>query len=196
MARPKPRAFDGIFDPLAKYRGESARRCDHPGCDGKGEYRAPKSRAALRDYYWFCLDHVQSYNKAWNYYADMDSDQIEAQIRFDTVWQRPTWPLGGRGPQYYRQTVEDVEDVFDVFREERERRAEERRAEPMMRKRTEEEAALATLDLTPPVSFAQVKARYKELAKKLHPDANGGDRDAEEKLKIVNEAYTRLKNSF
>jgi hypothetical protein len=194
MAR--SRSLNDIFDPLRHLGREAERLCDHPGCAGKGEYRAPKSRAALRDYYWFCLDHVQSYNKAWNYYADMNSDEIEAQIRFDTVWQRPTWPLGGRGPQYYRQTVEDVDDVFDVFREERRRHAEERRTRPTTRKMTEEEAALATLDLTPPVSFAQVKARYKELAKKLHPDANGGDRDAEERLKVVNEAYSKLKNNY
>ena len=194
MAR--PRSLNDIFDPLRTLQGDAERRCDHPGCAAKGEYRAPKSRSELRDYYWFCLDHVQSYNKAWNYYADMNSDEIEAQIRFDTVWQRPTWPLGGRGPHYYRQTIEDADDVLEMFREERERRAEERRAQqPLARKRSEEEAALATLDLTPPVSFAQIKARYKELAKKLHPDANGGDRDAEEKLKVVNEAYTKLKNS-
>ena len=194
MAR--PRSLNDIFDPLRNLQGEAERRCDHPGCAAKGEYRAPKSRAALRDYYWFCLDHVQSYNKAWNYYADMNSEEIEAQIRFDTVWQRPTWPLGGRGPHYYRQTLEDADDVLEMFREERERRAEQRRAHPMARKMSEEEAALATLDLTPPVSFAQIRARYKELAKKLHPDANGGDRDAEEKLKVVNEAYAILKNSY
>ncbi len=194
MAR--TRSLNDIFDPLRNLQGEAERRCDHPGCAAKGEYRAPKSRSALRDYYWFCLDHVQSYNKAWNYYADMDSDEIEAQIRFDTVWQRPTWPLGGRGPQYYRQTVDEVDDVFDVFREERQRQAEERRAQPTTRKKTEEEAALAELDLIPPVSFAQVKTRYKELVKKLHPDANGGDRGAEERLKVVIEAYTKLKNSY
>src|SRR5690606_6275210 len=188
MAR--PRSFNDIFDPLRRFHGETERRCDHPDCAAKGEYRAPKSPSALRDYYWFCLDHVQSYNKAWNYYADMSSDEIEAQIRFDTVWQRPTWPLGGRGPRYYRPSLEDADDVLEMFKEERERRAEaRRRSQPMARRRSEEEAALATLQLTPPVSFAQIKARYKELAKKLHPDANGGDRDAEEKLKVVNEAY-------
>ena len=43
-------------------------KCDHPGCEKAGEYRAPKDRN-LKDYYWFCLEHVQEYNAQWNYYA-------------------------------------------------------------------------------------------------------------------------------
>jgi curved DNA-binding protein CbpA len=45
------------------------------------------------------------------------------------------------------------------------------------------------------VRLSDVKARYKTLAKRLHPDANGGDKVAEERLKLVNHAYTILKNS-
>ena len=29
-----------------------------------------------------------------------------------------------------------------------------------------------------------------------HPDAHGGDKEAEEKLKIINQAYTTLKASY
>ncbi len=47
----------------------------------------------------------------------------------------------------------------------------------------------------PPVSRDDVKARYKMLAKSLHPDANGGDKRAEERLKSVNHAYTTLRHS-
>ena len=54
----------------------------------------------------------------------------------------------------------------------------------------------ALLDLEEPVTFADVKARYMALVKQLHPDANGGDTEAEERLKIVNQAYGALKISF
>jgi curved DNA-binding protein CbpA len=37
--------------------------------------------------------------------------------------------------------------------------------------------------------------RYKTLAKTLHPDANGGDKRAEDRLKSVNHAYTTLRHS-
>ena len=38
-----------------------------------------------------------------------------------------------------------------------------------------------------------MKTRYKELAKRHHPDANGGDRAAEERLKTINIAYATLR---
>ena len=73
--------------------------CAHPGCDLAGEFRAPRSRDALDSYFWFCLEHVREYNAAWNYYADMDDAAVEAEVRKDIVWRRPTWPLGTRpGP--------------------------------------------------------------------------------------------------
>ena len=54
--------------------------------------------------------------------------------------------------------------------------------------------ALRVLDLAPGASFEEVKARYKALAKLHHPDANGGDKAAEERLKSINQAYTLLKS--
>ena len=51
------------------------------------------------------------------------------------------------------------------------------------------------LNLNRASSFAEIKARYRELAKANHPDANGGDKTAEERLKCINLAYTILKAS-
>src|SRR6185437_1908858 len=138
----------------------ATRLCDHPGCSASGDYRAPRSRDRLRHFYWFCLDHVRAYNAQWNYYAGMSSAEIEAEIRNDTVWQRPTWPLGGRFGLFGAR-VRDF-GMFG-FEDEEERTA---------------------------------KARYKELVKQHHPDSHGGDKVAEERLKIINQAYTTLKASY
>ena len=56
-----------------------------------------------------------------------------------------------------------------------------------------EREALTELDLGTPVTLHEVKLRYKYLVKKLHPDANGNDRKAEDRLKRINAAYGRLK---
>ena len=47
----------------------------------------------------------------------------------------------------------------------------------------------------PPVTRDAVKARYKALVKRHHPDANGGDKESEERLKVINQAYSALMHS-
>ena len=69
--------------------------CDWPGCDGDGEHRAPKSRNELKNYHWFCLGHVRQYNAGWNFYEGMTDAEVEADVRRDTVWHRPSWSFGG-----------------------------------------------------------------------------------------------------
>jgi DnaJ-class molecular chaperone len=41
----------------------------------------------------------------------------------------------------------------------------------------------------------EIKARFKELVKRHHPDANGGDRGAEDKLREIIQAYNYLKQA-
>ena len=176
------------------------RMCDHPDCLQQGEFRAPKSRSKLNDFYWFCLDHVREYNKTWNYYAGMSPEEVERETRSDAGWGRPTWPLGKRGPGD-KPREQRMNDPFDFFSEdgkaEARARAEAREeAERAKWQNTEEGKAYAALELDPPVSLTEVKRRYKELAKQLHPDVNGGDLAAEERLKRINQAYAVLKKAL
>ena len=168
---------------IGRAKRPHARACDWPGCDGEGEHRAPKARDRLNEYYWFCMDHVREYNGSWNYYAGMSDAQVEADRRRDTVWDRPTWRLGGAkvrgGP-----TLDDLDDPFGVFEDEK-----EGESPKAPRGSTAEEEALAVLDLRPPLDAVSVKTRYKELVKRHHPDLNGGDKEAEERFKKINQAY-------
>jgi DnaJ-domain-containing protein 1 len=175
-----------------------ARSCDHPGCEAGGDFRAPKSRLELDRYFWFCLEHVRAYNIAWNYYAGMSQSQIEAEIRRDTVWQRPSWKLGerhGPGPR-----MSDPFGVYSGGEHGFDRRAHNGRhghsGDAQTRVVSAREQALAVFDIEPPFTAARLKARYKVLVKLHHPDAHGGDRQAEERLKIINQAYATLKASY
>jgi len=177
--------------------------CAHPDCTAEGQYRAPKSRDRLNDYVWFCLDHIREYNQTWDYYAGMDQEEIERHMREDVVGGRPTWPLGqwGAGPHWKTDgSYKDFgfradfipDDIAEAMADKAARHKEARRRSKGQRL-TPEANALAVLDLKAPVTFAEVKARYKTLVKRLHPDANGGDKSAEERLKVVNQAYSILK---
>jgi len=159
------------------------RVCDHPGCAAHGGFRAPKSRRNLTDYYWFCLDHVREYNRAWDYYKGMSPGEIEAEMRRDTTWRRPTWPLGRLG----LGADERIIDPFDALGRSRRSPRQDRPEAP-----AELRGPLATLELAWPVTRDDVKRAYKALAKRFHPDANSGDKAAEDRLKTINAAYTTL----
>jgi curved DNA-binding protein CbpA len=44
-----------------------------------------------------------------------------------------------------------------------------------------------------PLEDGALRERYRELAKRYHPDTNGGDKSAEDRLKDINRAYSLLK---
>ena len=186
-------------DPVFPAEPEApVRPCDHLGCEGGGEFRAPRSRLELDRYFWFCLEHVRAYNAAWNYYAGMSESEIEAHIRQDTVWQRPTWKLGQRHTPF----GERVRDPFGFGNESQNGHASGHShnghggSERVARAASVREQALAVFDIEPPFTAVRLKARYKALVKEHHPDSHGGDKAAEEKLKIINQAYATLKASY
>ncbi len=169
--------------------GTPARLCEQPGCGEPGLFRAPRDRT-LREFHWFCLPHVRAYNAAWDYYKGMGPNEIEQALRADSSWQRPSWPLGRLGGAG-RFDPELLRDPFSVLGQEaptaRRRPREENQAPPELR------AALDLLGLSWPIDQVDLRSRYKDLAKRHHPDATGGDRSAEEKLKDINRAYSLLK---
>ncbi len=160
--------------------------CAAHGCGEPAQFRAPRSRDRMSDYIWLCLEHVRAYNKAWDYYAGMSVAEVEAHVRADTTWRRPSWPFGtGHGGGRA-----DPRDPFDLFPGEQ--RAAHEGCEHRFAVDPAAKQALDVMNLSPPVTAETVKLRYKELVKQLHPDVNGGDKRAEERLKLVNDAYRTL----
>ncbi len=51
------------------------------------------------------------------------------------------------------------------------------------------------LGITQKTKKAELKKKYRELAKKYHPDTNSGSKVAEDKFKIISEAYEILSNA-
>lgn len=167
---------------LDPYRSQEAppRLCDWPDCELCGEFRAPRSPDALRDYRWFCLAHVRLYNQAWDFFRGKSQSEIEAHLRADVTWHRPTWRIGGQAFGF--------RDPFGLFEEE----GDAPRVRPAG---TKEDRMLAVLGLERGADLNELKQRYKALAKRYHPDLHGGDKQAEERLKVINEAYTYLRGS-
>ena len=165
---------------------DSHRRCAADGCQREGNYPAPKSRSALRDYLWFCLEHVREYNRSWNYYEGLQGAALEAEIRRATTWERPSWKFATGKPS--ENSFEDPLGLFDY---------ENRDASPVARQvPPEERHAWKILQLSPVTDIDIVKKQYKRLVKQNHPDKNGGDAAAEERLKDINLAYSLIRKSL
>lgn len=157
--------------------------CDHPGCREKGEYRAPKDRS-LKEYFWFCLKHVQEYNARWNYYAGMDGEEGEkakAKMHFGGFRSKIKYQFG-----YDFIDELGIEGSFadspwknNVYFNSRDREC----AEIME----------MDLDVLTPESL---KKQYKKLVKKYHPDVNAGDKACEEKFKKIAAAYRDLSSKI
>jgi curved DNA-binding protein CbpA len=176
------------------------RLCQMRGCDRAGAYRAPKGRNAEGEYFWFCLDHVREYNKSYNYFSGMNDAAIQAFQKDAVVGHRPTWQMGMNGkdpaadrgaPGFNPAWKLGGEDPFRLFGE----GFQARRVEPERRRvRNMEMKSLRTLGLDTTATSEQIKARYKLLVKRHHPDANGGDRSLEDRLREIIQAYSYLKS--
>ena len=172
------------------------RPCDYQGCLCAAATRAPKSRDLPFDHYWFCQAHAAEYNRNWNFFAGMSEGEIKARVEDDqTTGGRPTWSFrsGARNREAAatRGVFRDAHGMFNAGQtaEAASKAAWDRRLGKL------ERGALADLDLEPGVEGPAIRVRYLELVKRCHPDANGGDRSAENKLQRVIKAYKTLQKA-
>ena len=164
--------------------------CSHPGCTAEGVFRAPKGREREGEYFSFCKDHVREYNASYDYFRGMDDESMAKFRQADAIGHRPTWKLGARAAAASHVD----ESVFAEARAARRRGVRgANRAEDPPRYNALALKALLTLELNGDATPAKIKARYKHLVKRHHPDANGGDRSSEDKLREIIQAYNYLR---
>ncbi|MCC5976029.1 MAG: J domain-containing protein [Rubellimicrobium sp.] len=181
------RGMSGAFE-------TSTRRCDHPGCEEDGKYRAPKSPDVLDDYYWFCKDHVREYNLKWNFFQGASEQEFLDQVERDRVWERETKPFGKKSEEQRAWARLGVDDPHQVLGENATRNP--GRASGASRKLPPtERKAVEILEVRDTASKAEIRRAYKALIKVLHPDMNGGDRSQEEQLGEVVWAWDQIKAS-
>jgi hypothetical protein len=179
------------------------RACDHPGCRRAANARAPKSRDMLNEHYWFCQPHAAEYNRNWNFFAGMSEGEIRRRQEEETMTGgRPTWEMkAGRASReaaafaakFGTKTQGGFKDYHDLFGGGQARHG-GRTPEPETRHLGKiERNALADLDLDEDADAAKIRTRYTELVRRLHPDANQGDRSGEHRLQRVIRAYQALR---
>ena len=176
--------------------------CQWPGCTHAATHRAPKGRAQEREYWRFCLDHVREYNHSYNFFAGMTDDAVARYQKDAVTGHRPTWKMGMVGGKRTGKSgrrdfgYEGADDPFGMFGElgGRARQPDPREAERRA-VRNAERKALHALGLETDAERGEIKARFKELVKRHHPDANGGNRGSEDRFREVIQAYRLLRQA-
>jgi curved DNA-binding protein CbpA len=199
-ARPdqRPRAEEPSFR-------TQRRTCDWSGCQRAAMYRAPKGRLREGQYWGFCLEHVREYNQSYNYFAGMSDDAVARYQKEAVTGHRPTWKMGLNGkrpagaranPGHFYSAFDSAGDPFGIFDESGGgTRPRSGATGPARMVRNAERKALYSLGLEVNAKGPDIKARFKTLVKRHHPDANGGDRANEDKLREIIQAYNYLKST-
>jgi hypothetical protein len=178
---------------------EEAPLCQWKGCGNAGLHRAPMGRGREGQYLRLCIDHVREFNASYNYFVGMSDAEVEAYQKDSLTGHRPTWKVGADSGSH--GTHDGIihtgangrrrfRDPHAFFPWRSERPGEQRRTlKPLERK------SLEALDLIEGAERLDIKARFKELVKRHHPDANGGDKRSEDKLREIIQAYNYLKQA-
>ncbi len=168
--------------------------CQWANCKEKATNKAPKG-PNTSGYWHYCLKHAREYNQNYNFFAGMADDAVLAYQKDALTGHRPTWKMGtgkkGRARPDLSALGPDG-DPLGIFSGEA--RSEQKVKVETRVIRNAERKAFEALSLEISATKSQVNARYKDLVKRHHPDANGGDRSTEDRLIEIIQAYKYLKS--
>jgi curved DNA-binding protein CbpA len=181
--------------------------CEWPGCSHAGGHRAPKGRDQEHEYWNFCVNHAREYNQSYNFFKGMSESAVASYQKDALTGHRPTWKMGMNKPTSRarpkrgngNEGLDDAADPFSVFSEMNGQRRWKPQAETKAKAETRmvynaERKALRVMGLEASATLEDVKVRFKALVKQHHPDANGGDRSSEDRLREIIQAYNYLKS--
>ncbi len=201
--KPTSSLFDSIRvgNKTSKKKKEEpvTRPCQWEGCDKQGTHKAPMGRNREGQFLWMCIEHVREYNKNYNYFSGLDDDAIAKFQKDSVTGARPTWQVGsnkwGKHPPVsdHDPRAAGAQRLYDRMNRRTGRGA--GAPAPTRKLRPLERKSMETLNLPQTASADDIKARYKLLVKQNHPDANGGDRNSEERLREVITAYKTLQKA-
>ena len=175
--------------------------CQWEGCNKPAPYRAPRGRRREGENFCFCLEHVRAYNKSYNYFDGMSDADVAKFQKSATTGHRPTWTVGVNSKSAGNTSSDKrtfganftFRDGFGLFGDHGTAQADDA-SEPRRSVHNAERRSLAVLGLDEAATGQEIKARFKHLAKRHHPDHNPGNKASEDKLREIIQAYSYLKS--
>jgi len=165
--------------------------CDWKNCNNIGEYKAPVEKDNSKKYRLLCLEHIKEFNKNWNYFENMNDTEIIDFIKADMTWHKPTQNFSAQDNFFKilwnNALKEDLsKNGFDKSRANL----------ANFNFSNKDLKAFEILGLDVSINWENIRSKFKKLVKKFHPDMNSGNKNFEEKLKVITLAYTQLKRTL
>ena len=164
--------------------------CDWDNCEEVGTYRAPVEKDNSKKYRLLCLDHIKIFNKNWNYFQNMNDQEIEFFIKSDLTWHKATKNFGSSDNFFNILWNNALEDKLNIFNSSGFKEFKKTNLS------NTDQDALDLMDLKYDTKWEDVQKQFKTLVKKYHPDKNLGDKKFEDKLKKITLAYSQLKRTI
>tara|TARA_B100000886_G_C20416874_1_gene489678 strand:+ start:860 stop:1375 length:516 start_codon:yes stop_codon:yes gene_type:complete len=164
--------------------------CDWENCDQIGKFKAPIERDNSKKYRLLCLEHIKIFNKKWNYFENMTSDEIEFFLKSDITWHKSTKSFSS-SENFFRLLWQNaLEDKLNIFKTENYFQYKKSKL------KQNDKDALEIMGLNLSAKWEEIQKKFKSLVKKYHPDKNQGNTKYEDKLKKITLAYSQLKLTF
>ena len=144
---------------------------------------------------------MRQFNASYNYFDGMSNAEVEAYQKDSVVGHRPTWKAGANAWSHGTRHGGSSADIGGRGGQRPARLLFLACGKPARPRRP---AALPSRWRQRPwipsicraaATQAEIKSRFKELVKRHHPDANGGDTRSEDKLREIIQAYNYLKQA-
>ncbi len=164
--------------------------CDWENCKELGKYKAPIEKDNSRNYRLLCLDHIKIFNKKWNYFENMNENEIEFFLKSDITWHKKTKKFSSQDNFFNILWNNALNEKVNIFGSE-----DFKEFKKSNLSQTDKDA-LEIMGLNYSSSCEEVQKKFKKLVKKYHPDKNHGNKILEDKLKKITLAYTQLKNKL
>ncbi|MEK9741736.1 MAG: DnaJ domain-containing protein [Pelagibacteraceae bacterium] len=177
--------FDHYDEHIQKQKIE----CDWEECKQIGEFKAPSKD--VDTFLWFCEEHIKIYNQKWDFFDGMTQTEIENFIYDDLTFHKKTQKFGNQDAFFQKLWNNAIEDELLFFN-----KFKNSSAYAGNKYNHTQTMALKKMELNTDVNWSDIRAQFKKLVKKYHPDINAGNKKYEEKLKEITLAYTFLNNSI
>ena len=164
--------------------------CDWKNCNEIGSYKAPVEKDNSRKYRLLCLEHIKIFNKSWNYFENMNDQEIEFFIKSDLTRHKSTKNFGSSENFFNILWNNALEDKLNIFSTSNFKNFKKTKISQTDRD------ALEVMELSDVAKWDEIQVKFKKLVKKYHPDKNHGNKKFEDKLKKITLAYSQLKKTL